>query len=74
MHRSYGLLLLRRGDYQRAEEQLLQSLTQLEQAYRNSDHPNVQETKRALMQLYSQWGKPELVERYRVPPGRYVPY
>ena len=74
MHRSYGLLLLRRGDYQRAEEQLLQSLVQLEQAYLGSAHPNVQETKRALMELYRQWGKPELVERYRVPPGRYVPY
>jgi tetratricopeptide (TPR) repeat protein len=74
MHRNYGLLLLRRGDYQRAEEQLLQSLVQLEQAYLGSAHPNVQETKRALMELYRQWGKPELVERYRVPPGRYVPY
>jgi hypothetical protein len=37
-------------------------------------HPNVQETKRALMTLYSKTGRPDLVERYRVPPGRFVPY
>jgi serine/threonine-protein kinase len=74
MHRGYGLMLLRRRDHATAEEQLLQSLAKLEQAYLGADHPNVQETMRALMELYRQWGKPDLVERYRVPPGRYVPY
>ena len=33
-----------------------------------------QETKRALMELYRRSGKAELAERYRVPPGRFIPY
>jgi serine/threonine protein kinase len=74
MHRDYARILLRRGDYSAAEQQLLQSLQVLEQFYGGAVHPNVQETKRSLMNLYRQWGKPDLVERYRVPPGRYVPY
>ena len=73
MHRDYGLLLLRRTDHPRAEQQLLRSLTVLEQAY-PAGHPNVDETKRALMELYRQMGKPASIERYRVPPGRFVPY
>ncbi len=73
MHREYGLMLLRRGDHTPAERHLLESLSMLEQAYSGA-HPNVDETKRALMHLYGQLGKPELVERYRVPPGRYVPF
>jgi serine/threonine-protein kinase len=74
VRRDYGLLLLRRGDHQRAEQHLLRSLALIEQHYGGKDHPNVQESKRALMALYGQWGKAELVERYRVPPGRYVAY
>jgi tetratricopeptide (TPR) repeat protein len=74
LRRAYGLMLLRRGDHTRAEQQLLQSLALLEKAYAGHDHPNVQETRRALMQLYQQWGKPALAERYRAPPGRFVPY
>jgi eukaryotic-like serine/threonine-protein kinase len=74
LHRSYGLLLLRRGDQARAERQLLQSLARLEEAYGGSDHPNVQETKRALMELYRRLGQPDAVARYRVPPGRFIPY
>lgn len=74
LRRSYGRMLLNRGDFMRAEEQLLQSLELMETAYGGRAHPNLQETKRALMQLYGQWGKPDLVEKYRVPPGRYVPY
>ena len=31
-------------------------------------------TRRGLMALYRQAGRPELVERYRVPPGRFIPY
>jgi serine/threonine-protein kinase len=73
MHRDYGLMLLRRGDHRRAEQELLQSLADLEHAYRGPDHPNVQETKRALMELNRRVGKPEAVERYRVPPGRFIP-
>jgi serine/threonine-protein kinase len=73
LHRDYGLLLLRRGDHRRAEEELLQSLADLEQAYRSSTHPNVQETKRALMALYRHMGNSEAIERYRVPPGRFFP-
>lgn len=74
MHRDYGLMLLRRGDYARAEHHLLHSLALLEEAYRGSAHPNVHETSRALMELYRQLGKADLVERYRVPPGRFVQY
>ena len=53
MRRDYGLMLLRRGDTAGAETQLLQSLSSLEQAYSGTTHPNVQETKRALMTLYT---------------------
>ena len=74
MRRDYGLMLLRRGDYARAERQLLQSLSLLELSYRGSPHPNIDESKRALMNLYGQLGKPEAVERYRVPPGRFIPH
>jgi eukaryotic-like serine/threonine-protein kinase len=74
MHRQYGRMLLRRGDRAGAEAQLLESLAVLGRGYGGANHPNVQETKRALMELYRQWGKPELVERYRVPPGRFIPY
>ena len=72
--RDYGRLLLERGDFARAEQQLLRSLEMIEQHYAGQPHPNVQESRRALMALYGQWGKAELVERYRVPPGRYVAY
>ena len=75
VRRTYALVLLRRGDTARAEAQLLQSLSRLEEAYAGRvHHPNVQETKRALMALYRQTGQPDLVERYRVPPGRFIPY
>ena len=74
VRRDYGLVLLRRGEYERAEDQLLRALDVLEKHYGGRDHPNVHESKRALMTLYQQWGKAELVERYRVPPGRYVAY
>jgi serine/threonine-protein kinase len=74
MERDYGLMLLRRGDHASAESHLLQSLSLLEQAYQGSAHPNVHETKRALMDLYRLRGKPDFVERYRVPPGRFIAY
>jgi eukaryotic-like serine/threonine-protein kinase len=77
IRREYGRILLRRGDARGAEEQLLQSLTSLQQAYQSQagpTHPNIQETQRALMTLYGQMGRPDLVERYRVPPGRFIPY
>jgi serine/threonine protein kinase len=74
MRRDYGLMLLRRGDYRRAEQQLLQSLSVLELSYRNGPHPNIDESKRALMQLHGRWGKQDAVERYRVPPGRFIPH
>ena len=72
--RGYGQMLLRNGDYANAEKQLVESLKQLESGYARRDHPNIQETRRALMELYLRWQKPELVERYRVPPGRFVSY
>jgi hypothetical protein len=45
--RRYGLMLLRRGDYGRAEKELLASVVHLERHYASSNHPNVHETKRA---------------------------
>jgi serine/threonine-protein kinase len=74
LRRDYGLMLLRRGDTAGAEAQLRHSLSSLEQTYDSATHPNVQETRRALMTLYTQLGQPELVEKYRVPPGRFIPY
>jgi Tfp pilus assembly protein PilF len=74
IRRDYGRMLLRRGDIARAETQLLLSLSGLEQMYGGQNHPNIQETKRALMTLYTRTGRPDLVERYRVPPGRFIPY
>ena len=74
LRRDYGLMLLRRGNSAGAEAQLLQSLASLEQNYNSTTHPNVQETRRALMALYTHLEQPELVERYRVPPGRFIPY
>jgi serine/threonine-protein kinase len=74
MHRDYAAMLLERGEYSAAEQQLHSSLALLEKVYTDQTHPNLQETKRALMRLYQQLGKPELVERYRVPPGRFVAY
>jgi serine/threonine-protein kinase len=73
MHRQYGLMLLGRKDYAGAERQLHQSLDLLVEIYSGQSHPNVQETKRALMSLYQQMGRPDEVERYRVPPGRFIP-
>ena len=67
-------MLLGRGDVAPAEAQLLESLSSLERAYGGRVHPNVHETKRVLMTLYRQTGRPDLVERYRVPPGRFIPY
>ncbi|MFP5355339.1 MAG: tetratricopeptide repeat protein [Gemmatimonadota bacterium] len=74
VRRDYGRLLLARGEHERAEQQLLRALALHTQHYAGQDHPNLHETKRALMALYRAWGKAELVERYRVPPGRYVAY
>jgi tetratricopeptide (TPR) repeat protein len=74
VRRQYALVLLGRGDVARAEAQLLQSLSSLELAYGGRVHPNVHETKRVLMTLYRRTGRPDLVESYRVPPGRYIPY
>jgi eukaryotic-like serine/threonine-protein kinase len=72
MRRAYGQMLLARADHAQAEEQLLESLKMLGQAYDGFDHPNVIETKRALMELYRALNNPGLVERYRVPPGEFV--
>ncbi|HEU4927600.1 MAG TPA: serine/threonine-protein kinase [Vicinamibacterales bacterium] len=74
VRRQYALVLIGRGDVARAEAQLLQSLSSLELAYGGRGHPNVHETGRVLMTLYRRTGRPDLVERYRVPPGRFIPY
>ena len=72
--RLYGRALIARRRFPDAEEQLLESLAILERAFSDPDHPNTRDTRRALMELYAAWGKPDLVERHRVPPGVFVPY
>jgi eukaryotic-like serine/threonine-protein kinase len=71
--RSYARMLIQRGAWEAAETQLMESLRALED-WVGPDHPNTRETKRALAELYTAWGRPELAERYRVPPGRFVAY
>ena len=46
----------------------------LTRVYGSDQHPNPVDTKRALMALYTASGQTALAERYRVPPGLYVPY
>jgi tetratricopeptide (TPR) repeat protein len=72
--RTYGRYLIERRRFADAETQLLESLRVLTHFYGSDRHPNPVETKRALMELYQASGQPALLERYRVPPGTYVPY
>ncbi len=72
--RIYGRYLIQRRRFADAEAQLLKSLQLLTSVYASENHPNPVETKRALMALYEASGQAALVERYRVPPGTYVPY
>ena len=72
--REYGRVLIRLGRFEDAQAQLLRSLEILEAAYGGAAHPNVLDSRRALMELYQAWEKPVLVERYRVPPGTFYGY
>jgi hypothetical protein len=72
--RAHGRMLLQWGRPERAEDQLLGSLAILDAEYDTQSHPNIDETKRALMQLYETVGRPDLVERYRAPAGEFVAY
>jgi serine/threonine-protein kinase len=74
MRRAYGRVLVEQRRFADAEAELLRSLELLSSALTTADHPNIQETKRALMALYGAWNKRNMVERYRVPPGEYVSY
>ena len=74
LRRAYGRYLIQRRRFVDAESQLLESLRLLARAYGSDSHPNPVETKRLLMALYEASGQPALLERYRVPPGTYVPY
>jgi eukaryotic-like serine/threonine-protein kinase len=71
--RDYGRMLTRHGAFEAAEAALLQSLEALEGAY-SPEHPNPIETRRALVELYEAWGKPERADGYRVGPGRFTAY
>jgi eukaryotic-like serine/threonine-protein kinase len=73
LRRAYGRSLLQRRAWEPAEAQLLESLRLLE-AWSGSDHPNTRETRRALSELYTAWGRPDRAEAYRVPPERFVAY
>jgi eukaryotic-like serine/threonine-protein kinase len=74
MRRVYGRFLTGQRRFVDAQQQLLRSLRMLTAAYGSADHPNPLETRRALMELYSAWGRPELVEFHRAPPGQYFRY
>jgi eukaryotic-like serine/threonine-protein kinase len=74
LRRTYGRYLILRRRFAEAESHLLESLRLHARFYGSENHPNPIETKRALMALYEASGQPALVERYRVPPGTYVPY
>jgi hypothetical protein len=74
LRRTYGRFLTAVGRFGEAEAQLVQSLELLRSVYAREDHPNIAETRRALMELYEVSNQPALVDRYRVPPGEYVPY
>jgi serine/threonine-protein kinase len=74
IRRAYGRVLVEQRRFTEAEAELLRSLDLLTSALPTAEHPNIQETRRALMALYSAWNKPALVERHRVPPGEYVSY
>jgi eukaryotic-like serine/threonine-protein kinase len=73
IRRAFGRTLIARGEYQEAELELLESLRALEDRH-GPDHPNTVDSRRALMELYAAWDRPDLVERFRVPPGRFVAY
>ena len=53
---------------------VLESLDIMLDVYPDQEHPNVVESKRALMELYAAWNRPDQVERYRVPPGQFIAY
>jgi hypothetical protein len=70
VHRSLGRFLMGAGRLPEAETELRRSLALLRVHYGADDHPNVEETKRTMHQLYAGWGRPLDAERYRVPPAR----
>ncbi len=72
--REYGRMLAEHGAFERAERELLESLRILDSVFGGADHPNPRETRRALAELYEAWGRPELAESHRVPPGRFTGY
>jgi tetratricopeptide (TPR) repeat protein len=74
LRRDYGRLLHEHGRHGEAEDQMLASLSILETAYPDVNHPNVVESRRALMRLYESTSRPELAERYRAPEGRFFAY
>jgi serine/threonine-protein kinase len=74
IRREYGRVLTSQRRFAEAENELIRSLELLTTTYGTDLHPNIYETKRGLMTLYTAWNKPDLVQRHRVPPGQYVPY
>jgi tetratricopeptide (TPR) repeat protein len=68
-YRRLGRFLLSAGRLPEAETEMLRSLSLVLRAHGNDDHPNVQDSKRALYELYTAWRRPADAERYRVPPA-----
>lgn len=71
--RELGRILIGAGRHGRAEPVLLEALETLEGVY-PPEHPNVVDSRRALHELYTAWGRPAEATAYTVPEGRFYPY
>jgi eukaryotic-like serine/threonine-protein kinase len=73
-HRRLGRYLAASGRRSDAEAELLRSLAILEAEYPDRGHPNILETRRALAELYTAWGREADAAAYATPPGRFLPH
>ncbi len=71
-HRTLGRYLIRHGRYAAAEPELLEAVRLMGDL--GDLHPNAIDSKRALFELYTAWGRPEDAARWKVPPGGFIPY
>jgi serine/threonine-protein kinase len=72
--RARGRMHMRARRFPAAEAALRLSLSIMEERYPDASHPNRVDSRRALFELYTAWGRPTDAEKYRVPPGRFIPY
>ena len=71
--RDWGRRLVEAGRFREAEPHLLESLAILERVL-PADHPNAVDSRRALNELYTAWGRPDDAARYPAPPGVFYAY